>query len=334
MRERNEPNPNRAPWVSADSSPAGLGNAANPAPFNPFDSDLQNTQGKKRGWGCWVWGCLGVIVFMLIAIIGVGVTSYFVYTAQVNKYTDTQPAELPVVEMQADELETLEKRIESFTNQVRPQDETLADAGAATKSDAATEGSATTDEPGETAADAADRGDLAGKDATGPPARELVLTANEINGLIAANPDMRGRVFVKIKDGVVSGQVSIPTTMIPGASDRFFNADAEFDVSMKDGILVVQLTDASVKGERIPQQLLDGMSDENLAKGLYDDPKNAEMLRKFESIEVLDDSILLKLREPKVTQEPETDSKLDPGTASESGVEPETQPTLDADSDA
>lgn len=306
MSEINDPNPNRAPWTNSQSPPHAAGTTT--APYSPTDSGTQPVQ-KKQGWGCWVWGCLGVIVFMLIAIVGLGFAGYFFWTAQVEKYTDIQPAELPVVEMEEKELEVLENRIESFTNQVRPPAESAEESETAaaepeSEPEPADESIAA---PGEPTAEAE----------TESPVRELVLTAHEINALIASKPDLRGRVFVEINDGVVSGQVSFPTDVIPGASGRYFNADAEFDVSMQDGILVVRLTDAKVKGERIPQQLLDGFANENLAKDLYSDPENAEMLRKFESIEVVDDSIVLRLKDP---QEP-PESDLAPEIQSEPQTE-------------
>ncbi len=323
MRESNQPNPNRAPWVSDTAKPDSFDTAMNPAPYDPHDSAHQHSKANKRGLGCWVWGCLGVIVFMLIAIIGIGVASYFIYMAQVEKYTDTQPSDLPVVEMEADELEALEKRIESFTNQVRSRAEAATETDTATDNGAKTDAEATTDDSSESEAASAELGNLPDQDPAKAPVRELVLTAEEINGLIASKPEMKGHVFVEIEDGIVSGEVSFPTDMIPGASGRFFNADAEFDVSLVDGLLVVRLTDARVKGERVPQPLLDGFSRNNLAEELYNDPKNAEMLRKFDSIEVVDDSIVLRLKEPEATEpEPIPESELDP------------EPTLDAESES
>lgn len=311
MRDSNDPNPNRAPWVHSGSD-SSFGTNANAAPFQPSNSGSQATKENKRRFGCWVWGCLGVVTFTLLAITGIGFASYYVYTAQVDKYTDTKPAELPVVEMKQDELVALEERIESFTTQVRPQTEAVAESTVTPPAD--TEVTAAEGGVSDTvASEPADQGEAQ------PPVRELVLTANEINGLIAARPDMRGRLFVKIKDGAVSGQVSFPTDMLPGASGRFFNADADFDVSLEDGLLVVRLTGASVKGEQIPEPLLDGLSKENLAKDLYNDPKNAEMLRKFESIQVVDESIVLRLKSPQAAPQSELDSKAGLGTATEAG---------------
>ncbi len=49
---------------------------------------------------------------------------------------------------------------------------------------------------------------------------------------------------------------------------------------------------------------MEGFSQQNLAKDVYDDVETAELLRKFDKIEVVDDAIILQLREP----DPENDS--------------------------
>ncbi len=125
---------------------------------------------------------------------------------------------------------------------------------------------------------------------------DLVLTADEINAMITRDDDLRGRIYVTIKDGTVSGDVSIPTDFLPGGKGRFFNASATFDVSLENGVLIVTLSGAEVKGEKVPQQFIDGMSKENLAKELYKDPDAAATLRRIESVSIEDDKIVLKPR--------------------------------------
>lgn len=143
---------------------------------------------------------------------------------------------------------------------------------------------------------------------------DLVLTAEEINALISKDEDLRGKVYVAIADGEVTGDVSIPTDFLPGGQGRYFNASATFDVSLENGVLIVTLTDAEVKGEKIPQQFIDGMGKENLAKDAYKDPEVAATLRRIESISIEGDKIVLK---PRVTAEqaPEEGAATDSGRA-------------------
>ncbi len=162
------------------------------------------------------------------------------------------------------------------------------------------------------------------------PEEDLVLTAEEINAMITAEEKLSGKVFVKIENGQVSGDLSIPTDALPGGKGRYFNGSASFNVSMENGILIVTLADAEVNEERVPQQFIDAMAAENLAKDLYKDPKNAEMLRRFESVSIEDDRIILKLRRDQDgeegTETAETDASAEenapeednaPGEASE-----------------
>lgn len=212
---------------------------------------------KKSSGNCCLLGCLGAFLFMILVVVGGGLTTYWWVTGQVNKYTADAPADLPVVELPAEELEEIEQRIEAFKDTVE----------------------------------------------AGDTPEELVLTAKEINALIAKDEDMRGRVYVRIEDDLVTGDVSIPTDAIPGGKGRFFNASATFDVSLENGVLIVTLADAEVKGQKLPAQFTEAMSKENLAKEAYKDPDVAETLRGFDSITIEDDKIILKPRVKKETSE-------------------------------
>ena len=154
----------------------------------------------------------------------------------------------------------------------------------------------------DTFTEAFDRGEI--------PPDDLVLTAEEINALIGKDEDMRGKVFVKIEDGQVSGDVSIPVPeVIPGGEGRYFNGSGSFEVSMNGGVLIVTMTDGEVNGERLPQEAIDALARENLAKGVYDNPDAAKTLRQFESVSIEDDKIILKVRrEKETTDEAEADA--------------------------
>ena len=129
-----------------------------------------------------------------------------------------------------------------------------------------------------------------------PPADDLVLTAEEINALIATNEDFRGRVFVEIVDGQVKGDVSFPLSQLPGGSGRYFNGSATFDVSMEDGVLIVTAQQAEVNGSPVPDTMMQGIRQENLAKDLYKDAENARFMRQFEDIRIEDDKFILRVK--------------------------------------
>ena len=142
--------------------------------------------------------------------------------------------------------------------------------------------------------------------------QDLEVTAKEINAMIAKDEQLKGHVFVRIADGKVGGDVSIPMDQLPGGGSRFLNATADFDVSMDGGVLIVTLADAKVNGAPLPQAIVDGFAGQNLAKEAYEDPDSAEVLRKFDSLEIVGDKIILKARkqaaEPPAPVAPEIES--------------------------
>ncbi len=132
---------------------------------------------------------------------------------------------------------------------------------------------------------------------------ELVLTADEINALIASNEEFKGKVFVRIEDGQIAGDVSIPTDFLPIGKGRYFNASASFEVSLENGVLVVKLKDATVKGQPLPKEVIDAIAAENLAKDLSQNPELAEKIKRFESIEVRDNKLILRPRKADLQSE-------------------------------
>ena len=100
-----------------------------------------------------------------------------------------------------------------------------------------------------------------------------------------------------IADGNIQANISIPADQVPGGAGRFFNADAAVEVSMEDGVLIVKVVDAKIKGEPLPEAFMKGLAGENLAKEIYDDPDAAKILNHFDSIEVIDDAIHLRLKQ-------------------------------------
>jgi len=210
----------------------------------------------RKSRGC-LYGCLSIAGAAVALTLCAGIGGYWLVTSQVKKYTSETPVDLPVVEYTEEQIDSLETRIENFT-------------------------------------DAMDAGQT--------PDQDLELTAEEINALIGNDEDLRGRVFVRIANGEVSGDVSIPADFVPGGKGRYFNGSATVDVSMEGGVLIVTLVDADVNGKKLPDEITDALANENLAKEVYKNKEHAEVLRKFEKISVEGDKILLKVRRPEETQ--------------------------------
>jgi len=126
----------------------------------------------------------------------------------------------------------------------------------------------------------------------------LVLTSDDLNALIEESPLFKGRVFARVEGDKLKAQISMPLDRVEIGmlKGRYLNGEAELKASLRDGILVVTLETLEVNGKRPPENFLVGLRKQNLAKDAYDDPKNAEMIRRFESLEIKDGTIILKPR--------------------------------------
>lgn len=87
------------------------GGAAAPPPYYPSD---QKAAGPKQGLGCFVWGCLAVVAVGIVgttAMVGLG---YYGLTKLRDMYTDTQPAALPVIQLNEEERRAVRTRFDGF----------------------------------------------------------------------------------------------------------------------------------------------------------------------------------------------------------------------------
>lgn len=126
----------------------------------------------------------------------------------------------------------------------------------------------------------------------------LVLSGDDLNALIEENPNLKDTVYTRIEDDRLKAQVSIPLDrfklgMVRG---RYLNGEAELKASLSSGFLVVTMDSLEVNGKRPPENFLEGLRKQNLAKDAYDNPKNAEMLSRFESMTIKDGKIILTPR--------------------------------------
>jgi hypothetical protein len=150
----------------------------------------------------------------------------------------------------------------------------------------------------------------------GTATEPLVLSGDDLNALVEEVPALKGRVFFTIEGEKVKGQVSIPLANFMDTSltrGRYLNGEAEFSASLSDGVLVVTLDSIEVNGEHFPEQLMADLRKKNLAKDAYENPENAKMIRRFESLQIKDGKIILK---PRAREGSSTDSgnNSPPGT--------------------
>lgn len=138
------------------------------------------------------------------------------------------------------------------------------------------------------------------------PVEPLALSERDINALLVKNANTKAfadRVYVALTGSNVSGQISIPLSGLGWlGKDRYLNGEATFNVTLENGVLIVTAQEVRVKGKALPESFMSALRRENLAKDAYKDPKNAEAIRKFESLRVDDGRVIVKARTAEATR--------------------------------
>ena len=268
------------------------------------DADIANpnvvnqaavTQATGSSGRLLIYGCSAVFVSGLFLILCAGFGTYYYFTKQVKNYTSETPKVMPTQEYDEREMVKLEARVQEFQRVLETIEVDESD------KEASADESVSQAEPpkNESAAKAADS-QQASRD-TGdirPEPQQLILSAADLNALIARQPRLRNKLFVKIEDSVITGELSLPLDdFVPGGEGRFFNGSGTFDVSLEDGNLIVQLTDALVSGRPLPQVVMSGIRKQNLAVDLNRDARVSRVIHRFDRIEVEGDRVILTLKE-------------------------------------
>lgn len=208
---------------------------------------------KKRG--CFFFGCLGLVAAVLLGIVILGGTYWFLKKQSsrwIEEYTETTPALVEKLEYSREQMKVLQGRLANFKQ-------------------------------------ALDKGD----DST-----ELVLTADDLNALISDEAKARGRLFVRIEEERITGDVSWPLENIGPLKlqGRYLNGTATFKAALENGVLDVRVQEVLVKAKPLPGVLLSELKKHNLAQEHQKDPKVAADIAKFESIQVTNSRIVLRNR--------------------------------------
>jgi len=135
------------------------------------------------------------------------------------------------------------------------------------------------------------------------PAAPLSLTGEDINALIALNSTpaepIKDWIHVAIDSDVIKGRLSLPLgdLGVPFMKGRHLNADAAVKASLADGVLIITAESLAVKGEPVSAAIMGPLKKENFARDVYRRPDTAEAVKRFESIEIRDGRLTVKLRE-------------------------------------
>src|SRR5262245_23537023 len=193
--------------------------------------NIQIEPPPKRRMGCFTKGCLILIILaILLAVVGIGGSLWSVR----HVYLSDKPAPMP-------------------------QASAPSEIGAVTPG-----GTSMTAPPSETSTAVRERLDTMKQAARAHERTEVVLTAADINALIAANKKSRGTASVGIDGNVAQVLFSIPLERLHvplrdtlGLGDRYLNATVTILAPPGTNASNVQLGEVKINGHSFPNDLLD-----------------------------------------------------------------------------
>jgi len=136
--------------------------------------------------------------------------------------------------------------------------------------------------------------EVRGQRATKP----LVLTADDINALIASSSDpqaLKGKLYVSLEGDQVKGEVSVPLhevglSMFKG---RYLNGSATFNLGFREGVLIVTPGTLNVKGNPVPEAYMQEIRKQNFAASLTNEPAAAAVLHGLQDIQVKEGKVVV-----------------------------------------
>lgn len=130
----------------------------------------------------------------------------------------------------------------------------------------------------------------------GGQAVDLVLSADDLNALIARNPDLKGKVFVRIEDDQIKGQVSVPLPDLGPLKlrGRYLNGAAAFKIALANGRLEARLEQVSVRDKPLPPLILNELKKQDLAREMQTDPEVVRVISRLDSLEIREGKVVIR----------------------------------------
>ncbi len=177
---------------------------------------------RPAGMGCVGKGVIALILLALLLVVGI-------YFFVAHGLVASAPAKVPVQELPAEQLASLHQRIDQFQNAPSTP------VAAPTPAESAAPGA----EPSAT-----------------PTGRELVVSASEINGLIAGNRRSRGHAFVSISGNTANVQISVPSDKVPGVSRGYLNGTFTITTDGPTSLGALNISKIRANGVPMPSSIL------------------------------------------------------------------------------
>src|SRR5207244_677439 len=126
----------------------------------------------------------------------------------------------------------------------------------------------------------------------------LALTSDEINALIATDPDLqplKGKLYVTLENDHIKGQlsVSMDEAGLPMFRGRYLNGSGTLSLSLRTGILRLTAQEIAIKGKPLPDLYMQDIRKQNLARNINNNPRASVALDRLDSIEVKDGKLII-----------------------------------------
>ena len=135
------------------------------------------------------------------------------------------------------------------------------------------------------------------KTAEAGQAATLELSANDINTLIALDPnwkEAKGKLFVEIEKDQLTAQASVPLTEVPGFRDRYLNGRVTLKITANNGVVFIRPEAIDVNGQPVPAEFLKSLQERNLAEQLNQDPNLAATRQRIQDLKIEGGKIVVK----------------------------------------
>jgi hypothetical protein len=199
------------------------------------------------GKGCFFYGCLTFTVLLLVVAVATFFGVRYLQTL-LHTYTDTASEPLPRVVLSPDEMQELIQRLSAFENALF----------------------------------------------LGTATEPLVITEEELNALLDRHPDLlewSQFLYITLEEGQIRGLISLPLEEItrgpfrsPRFEGRYLNATVDLNFTITSATPVLNIESATVKGEPVPNQVMEVLREQNLAGEIEEVPPR--IWRNIDSIQV------------------------------------------------
>lgn len=126
---------------------------------------------------------------------------------------------------------------------------------------------------------------------------ELILSAQDLNTLVALEPDFAGKVYFDIQDDQVYLEGALPLGTVPGLEGRFLNGTIAMKITLQNQKLVITPTKLVLNNPEMPSfvqdAVMDSLKKQNLAEEALKEPEFQKWLKTIKDIKVSNGKIII-----------------------------------------